>query len=207
MDVERPRNISTQLYQDIINIRDAKETILGIIDKFKKNLATSKSQKEKLQRAKEINLNKKIEEIRKKIMLNELKKHRYLNLIDVTCPLKLDQFAKFEGSADKSNEIKMLSQNVSQGILVTTDKLEEQLQTINNIKNDNNKLVAEKQEFSDVFNRKHYAKETLLKQVKIKEAEFVSEQILKFGTTIKFEYLLKAAKDTTVLNYFNIYYF
>ncbi len=130
-------------------------------------------------------------------MLNELKKHRYVNLIDVTIPLKLDQFAKFEGSLDRE-EIRMLSSSVSQGILVTREKLDELDRTFKSIEIDNKNLSNEKKYFKSIFESQNYKIQDLSKQVKKLETQFVNEQILKFGTTIKFEYLLKAAKDTTV---------
>lgn len=133
-------------------------------------------------------------------MLNELKKHKYLNLIDITIPLKLDQFAKFEGSASQA-PIKMLSQNVSQGILVTKEKLRELDETCENIALENKSLLLNKQNFKSEFNHQNQKIQNLTKNVKMKETQFINEQILKFGTTIKFEYLLKAAKDTTVSTY------
>ena len=42
-------------------------------------------------------------------------------------------------------------------------------------------------------------KRELDNEEKTLNATFEEEQILKFGTIIKFEYLLKAAKDVTVL--------
>jgi len=137
-------------------------------------------------------------------MLNELKKHRYLNLIDITAPLKLDQFMKFEGTMDKDNEIKMLSSNVSQGILVTKEKLEDQDRLANDILLENNSLEKDKKNFSNIKIAKDKQIQEILREVKKKETEFINEQILKFGTTIKFEYLLKAAKDTTVINLTNL---
>jgi hypothetical protein len=125
-------------------------------------------------------------------MLNELKKHRYLNLIDITVPLKL------EGTM-KESEIKMLSSNVSQGILVTKEKLDELERTFKSIEIDNKTLSGDKRFFKSIKESQDIKIEDLKRQVKIKETQFVNEQILKFGTTIKFEYLLKAAKDTTVI--------
>jgi len=88
--------------------------------------------------------------------------------------------------------------DVKQGILVTRDKLNQLDATLKAIKSENENLQNQEGNFKKDFTNQSFQIQDLQKKGKIIDTEFMNEQILKFGTQIKFEYLLKAAKDTTV---------
>lgn len=145
------------------------------------------------------NDDRRLNDIRDKINLTERKKSKYLNLIDFVLAIKLDQFMKFErGSNYKTNYIQFLSQEISKSILITKTKIEELKKAIHSIIDQNRDHESEINKFNeDIAKLKNNKKELDNDEKKLK-ATFEEEQILKFGTIINFDYLLKAAKDITV---------
>ena len=145
------------------------------------------------------NDDRKLNEIRDKINQTERKKSKYLNLIDFVVAIKLDQFCKFErGQNYKTNVIQFLSQEISKSILITKKKIEELKQATLNIISQNMEHDEEINKFNEDIGKLNNTKKELDNEEKKLNAIFGEEQILKFGTVIKFEFLLKAAKDVTV---------
>jgi len=88
--------------------------------------------------------------------------------------------------------------DVKQGILVTRDKLNQLNAIFKTIKSENENLQNQEKKFGKIFEEQTTTIQKLQKTGKINFTEFQNEQVLKFGAKIEFEFLLKAAKDTTV---------
>lgn len=138
-------------------------------------------------------------DIRNKINANERKKSRYLNLIDITIPLKLDKFCKFQPRGGQSEtEILKLSLDISKAILISDYKLRFLEDLFKTIFRDNAKYEEEINEFKNKFLAIERDIKDVTKKKNELETNFKNEQILKFGIVIKFENLLKASKDNLV---------
>ena len=192
---DRPKSIPPQQYNDVSVKRENRETIeLAIAgfkqqcDHYKKNIAARILNKYTYDQSKR--------EIRAKINAQEKKKSRYLNLIEISFPIKIDQFCKFKGGNHDVKDLK-LSEDISESILISRNKLKKLEET-------EEEITAE----IEVYKLKEYkisANKILLEKAK-KQAtaeekacrdNFIKEQNLKFGTEINFENLIKASKDTT----------
>lgn len=126
-----------------------------------------------------------------------MKKWRYLNLIDITIPLKLDKFYKLQTKTQESNVLK-LCLDISKAILISDYKLRFLDNLLNKITSDNDKYDFEIDEFKNKFNAIEKEIKEVTKRKNDLETNFKNEQILKFGIVIKFENLLKASKDNLV---------
>jgi chromosome segregation ATPase len=191
--------VPNQVWNDIRELRERREEIDNQIDTMTKKITSLKGVKKTLIDSK-FNDDRRLNDIRDKINLNERKKSKYLNLIDFVVAIKLDQFLKFErGSNYKTNYIQFLSQEITKSILITKTKIEELKKAIQNIIDQNRDHESEINKFNeDIAKLKNNKKELDNDEKKLKTT-FEEEQILKFGTIINFDYLLKAAKDITVM--------
>jgi hypothetical protein len=193
----RSKGINNQLRSEIINLKDLRENYDADIEKLKKSITLSKKTRDHLIATK-IALDRRRDDIRGKINSNERKKSRYLNLIDITVPLKLDKFCKFQSYSEPKPEILKLSLDISKAILISDFKsyfLENLLEAI---KQDNKNYEREIDEFKNKFISIDREIKTALEEKTKNETVFKNEQILKFGILIKFENLLKASKDSIV---------
>jgi len=134
-------------------------------------------------------------DIRNKINTNDRKKWRYLNLIEITIPLKLDKFWKFQPRGQNENDILKLSLDISKAILISDFKMRFLEDLFKTISRDNSKYEDEIKEFKNKFNDiDKEIKDVTRKKTEL-DTNFKNEQILKFGSEITFENLLKASKD------------
>ena len=187
------------MWNDIKELRERREEIDNQIDTMTKKISSLKGVKKALIDSK-FNDDRKLNDIRDKINQTERKKSKYLNLIDFVVAIKLDQFCKFErGQNYKTNFIQMLSQEISKSILITKKKIEDLKKSTINIIEQDRDHDNEINKFNEDIAKLTNTKRELDNEEKTLNATFEEEQILKFGTIIKFEYLLKAAKDVTVL--------
>jgi hypothetical protein len=169
------------------------------IEKLKKSILLSKKTRDHLIATK-FALDKRRDDIRGKINSNEKKKCRYLNLIDITIPLKLDKFSKFEalGAGLERPRILKLSLDISKAVLISDFKSIFLENLLVKIKEDNHFYESEIDEFKNKFISIDRDIKDVSKKKSDFETTFRNEQILKFGIVIKFENLLKASKDTIV---------
>ena len=193
----RPKNINNQLYSEIINLKDLRENYDADIEKLKRSIALSKKTREQLSSTKHA-LDRKKGEIRNKINANERKKSRYLNLIDITIPLKLDKFCKFQPRTDGKPEILKLSLDISKAVLISDHKSKFLENLLNLIRQENIRYEEQINQFKNKFLDIDKEIKDVLKKKQDLDTNFKNEQILKFGIVIKFENLLKASKDTIV---------
>lgn len=193
----RPKNINNQLYSEIINLKDLRENYDADIEKLKRSIALSKKTREQLSSTKHT-LDRKKGEIRNKINANERKKSRYLNLIDITIPLKLDKFCKFQPRTDGKPEILKLSLDISKAVLISDHKSKFLENLLNLIRQENIRYEEQINQFKNKFLDIDKEIKDVLKKKQDLDTNFKNEQILKFGIVIKFENLLKASKDTIV---------
>lgn len=186
--------MTPNLFNEIITKRDDKDIFESTIQQTESAIAKLENNKRMKIQNKEF-LDSKRNAIRSKINAQERKKSKYLNLIEISFPLKLDQFCKFEGGYTSNPK---LSLDISRAILISRNKikhLDEVLldykQKIEDFKIEEIKIAKEK---------KIKAIERLNAENELKEAKvnFIKEQNLKFGTEIKFDNLLKAAVDNTI---------
>lgn len=120
-----------------------------------------------------------------------------MNLIDITIPLKLDKFSKFEAYTERPKILK-LSLDISKGVLISDFKSLFLENLLVKIKDDNQFYESEIDEFKNKFISIDRDIKDVSKKKNDFETTFKNEQILKFGIVIKFENLLKASKDTIV---------
>ena len=199
-ELDLPRNISNQLKQDILTLRDSREHYDQTIEKLTKNINNSKKQKNNLIQTK-LNLDRRRDEIRDKINVNERKKSKYLNLIDLSIPLKLDQFCKMEATPVEGLgqlEIYKLPLDISKAILISKTKLKNLENLLITMKEENKQFEDANTKFNYEYDDMEREKKDLDKKLKELDTNFKNEQILKFGLVIDFDFLLKASKDTTV---------
>lgn len=196
-DEARPKNIQNTLFSEILNLKDLRENYDADIEKLKKSITLSKKTREHLIATRQA-LERRKTDIRNKIKANERKKSRYLNLIDITVPLKLDKVCKFEAWTENKPDILKLSLDISKAILISNKKSKFLEDLLNNIKRDNSKYEEEINEFKNKFNSIQKSREDASNKKILLDTDFKNEQILKFGIVIKFENLLKASKDSIV---------
>lgn len=199
-ELDLPRNISNQLKQEILSLRDSREHFDQTIEKLTKNITNSKKQKQNLIHAK-LNLDRRRDDLRDKINANERKKARYLNLVDIAVPLNLDQFSKLElpfGELKDKNSLAKLPLDISKAILISRTKLFNLEELYRQIISENKNFEEEIVKFNSEYDDMEKSKKELEKEYKDLDTLFKNEQILKFGLIIDFDYLLKATKDTTV---------
>lgn len=199
-ELDLPRNISNQLKQDILSLRDSRMHFDETIDKLVTSINGKKKEKDNLIQAMR-NLDKRLDEIRDKINVNERKKARYLNLIEISVPLKMDQFCKLEVNPSQNElgiDIHKLQIDITKAVLISKTKLIELKSLLNEIKCHNDELERNNTEFENKYNFKEREKKELDRQLKELETNFQNEQILKFGLVIDFEHLLKASENTII---------
>lgn len=195
LENDRPKNVTPTMYNEIILKRENRETIDNHIENFEKSIESNKKTKQNRIQTK-LALDKKREDVRIKINSQERKKSKYLNLIEISFPIKIDQFCKFIGGEHNLSEVR-LSLDISQAILISRNKLRklDDLLDTTNIEIDTYNTKVQKIN----TNKEHLEKAKKHAIVEEKECRenFIKEQNLKFGTEINFENLLKAARDTT----------
>lgn len=190
----RPKNIQNNLFNEIINLKDLRENYDADIEKLRKSITLSKKTREHLITTKQA-LDRRKTDIRNKINTNDRKKWRYLNLIEITIPLKLDKFWKFQPRGQNENDILKLSLDISKAILISDFKMRFLEDLFKTISRDNSKYEDEIKEFKNKFNDiDKEIKDVTRKKTEL-DTNFKNEQILKFGSEITFENLLKASKD------------
>lgn len=183
------------MYNEIILKRENRETLDSQIENFEKSIETNKKTKQNRIHTK-LALDKKREEVRFKINSQERKKSKYLNLIEISFPIKIDQFCKFIGGEHSLDQIR-LSLDISKAVLISRNKLKklDDLEDKISLEIDQYKIKENKISLNKVILDK--AKKQAIVEEKDCRDGFVKEQNLKFGTEINFENLLKAARDTT----------
>ena len=179
-----------------MNQKEARENLDNVIESLERNIfQLERSKQVKIQT--KLALDKRREDIRAKINAQERKKSKYLNLIEISFPIKLDQFCKFQGGIHDLKEMK-LSLDISKAILISRNKLE----ALESVESNYKKKIKEFEDEEKVIqrNKVHQEKEkkNSIKEEKEAKDMFIKEQNLKFGTGIDFDNLLKAARDTTI---------
>lgn len=202
---DRPKNISPQVHNDLITKREERENVENAIESFEKSINEHKKTKENRIKTK-YNLDRKKEELRNKINKQERKKNKFLNLIEISFPIKIDQFCKFskkpsDGNKDpKQNELNnlKLSLDINDAVLISRNKLCDIDNYMAKLKNE--KEVYSKNEKVIAASRLELEKRKKIAVVEEKACSdnFIKEQNLKFGTEINFDNLLKASRDTRV---------
>ncbi len=184
------------MFSEIINLKDLRENYDADIEKLKKSINLSKKTREHLITTKHA-LDRRKADIRNKINANDRKKWRYLNLIDITIPLKLDKFYKLQTKSPDSNVLKVCL-DISKAILISDYKLRFLDDLLSKITLDNEKYKHEINDFTEKFSKIEKEIKEVSQKKNDLETNFKNEQILKFGIVIKFENLLKASKDNLV---------
>ena len=199
-EYDLPVKMSNQLKNEIINLRDSREHFDQIIDIKNKNIMNLKKKKQNYISTKN-NYDKRRKEIRDKINANERKKSRYLNLIDISVPLKIDQYCKFEikpATNPYNLEIYQLPLDISKAVLFTQTKIYNIENAIVSLKAQNKQYEDENKKFGNEYEEMEKRKKLNEKELRQLETNFKNEQILKFGLEIDFSNLLKASENTTV---------
>jgi len=199
-EFDLPVKMSNQLKNEIINLRDSREHFDQIIEIKNKNITNLKKKKQNLIATK-VNYDKRRKEIRDKINANERKKSKYLNLIDISVPLKLDQYCKLEINPVTNPynlEIYQLPLDISKAVLFTLTKMYNMENAIVMLKAQNKQYEEENKKFGNEYEDMEKSKKINEKELRLSETNFKNEQILKFGLEIDFNNLLKASENTTV---------
>ena len=103
-------------------MKNGKNSLDENIEKELKRLNENKTIFNNLKKAK-YELDKKLSDIRDKINSSERIKNRYMNLICMYFPVKLDQFCKLEAQGQNIKPYNKLSSDISKAILITNTKL------------------------------------------------------------------------------------
>jgi hypothetical protein len=187
--------VTPTMYNEILLKRETRENLDTTIEGLEKTIENHKKTKQMRIQTK-LHLDKKREDIRNKINLQERKKSRYLNLIEISFPIKCDQFCKFIGGEHNPQDLK-LSLDISKAILISRNKLKR----LDDYEDNTNVEIEHYRLKENKINANKSILDKAKRQAKIEEKlcreNFVKEQNLKFGTEISFENLLKAARDTT----------
>jgi hypothetical protein len=176
-------------------LKNGKNSLEDNIEKEGKRLTENKGIFKNLKKGKD-ELDKKLIDLREKINQSERIKTRYMNIIYMYVPLKLDQFSKFEVSSNSNEKYNRLSSDISKALLFTKTKMNNLKKIKKDMDRDNHNLRKD----IDIFDRNFKKWETEKKLIEKKRAviltKFNNDQILKFGFIINFDALLDASKST-----------
>jgi WD40 repeat protein len=194
-DNEKPRAVSSQVWVQIVNFRMDKLKSEANIERDEKKLNEHRIIFNNLKKAK-FELDKKLNDLRDKINMDERKKIRYLNLVEIAVPLKLDKFSKLEAQGEIKKPYLKLSSDISKGIIFTKEKLFNLHKLYKDIISENKMLAKGISTFDEKFKLMENSIKTIEKQKVDILNKFNNEQILKFGFIINFDALLDATKST-----------
>ena len=193
-----PKSITNQIKHEIYNLRDGREYFDVEIQRYTNKIEDNKRKMETDIKAKEA-LDEKRAKLIEKIRLNEKQKEQYLNQIELSMPIALDQFKKISPVDGRTLP------ELGKAIFITKTKVEKLINDLYEIEQANKQYDEEEKQFTADFDSKIKEKRHLEKDYREKETEFKNEQILKFGLEIDFNFLLQASKKTTVDRYENEY--
>jgi WD40 repeat protein len=194
-DNEKPRAVSSQVWVQIVNLRGEKIKFEKNIEHEEKKLNEHRIIFNNLKKAK-YELDKKLNDQRDKINMDERKKIRYLNLVEIAIPLKLDKFSKLEVQGEIKKPYQKLSSDISEGIVFTKEKLFNLHRVYKDMIAENKMLAKGISTFDEKFKLMENSIKTIEKQKIDNLNKFNNEQILKFGFIINFDALLDATKST-----------
>jgi WD40 repeat protein len=195
LDNEKPRAVSSQVWMQVVGFRAEKLREEKNIEIEEKKLNEHKIIFNNLKKAK-YELDKKLSDLRDKINTDERKKIRYLNLVEIAVPLKLDKISKLEVQGEIKKPYNKLSSDISKGVLFTKDKLYNLHKLYKDMISENKMLAKGISTFDEKFKIMENSIKLIEKQKIEILNKFNNEQILKFGFIINFDALLDATKST-----------
>lgn len=176
-------------------MRDQRETVDSEIDKFEKDIARYNNNKQSLAEEKRAKDMRK-KDYRNLINANERKKMKYLNGIEISLPIRLSQFQKFE--MNSSDVPSFISLEISKAVLFTESKMNRlqnlKVKILERIVQNEDKI----KEFRMTSDKDEIENKLSLEYLRKIKEQYDNDQNLKFGTKIKFANLLKTAKNNNV---------
>ena len=197
-ELNMPKSITNQMKHEIYQLKNGCEYFDVEIQRYTNKIEDNKRKMNTDIKTKEA-LDEKRYKLIDKIRQNEKQKEQYINQIELSLPINLDQFRKIDPTDGRT----LLE--LGKAIYITQAKLNKLKTDLESIEQTNNDYDLEEKQFTTDFENKLKEKKNLEKSFRDSETVFKNEQILKFGLEIDFDFLLTASKKTTYDRYDNEY--